>query len=99
MPDNVFWFYWDKYFDNDVCCEAINKLKLKKCSIIDILNVRGVHNKINDFIEKEKFDVLNILNEIENEINIAESLQNISEHFKENLSKLKIWQFPDDVLL
>lgn len=92
--DAIRWFYWDSRAIPAITEAAKNKLELYKreVSIFTLLDKKDVYVYINEWIEAD-FSRAKI---IFKELNQFPGKESITEHVKQNLTKLRIFQFTDE---
>lgn len=88
------WFYWTEEEDFSLCSNArlSSKLGIKDFNIVDLLEEPGISEKINEWLIGKSGEIVDsLLYELDRAITSAKP----NDNFWENLSKLKIWNFPD----
>lgn len=91
---SVNWFYWGPGSPDIIKNSAREKLNLKVYDIFHLLLSKGVYTHVNDWIEKDRTRIKTILTEL----NLFNS-EKRSDHFKQNLKNLKLFEFSDGSLL
>ena len=87
MLTNLRWFYWS---DNSLLrIPAMSKLGIATFSIVDFLKTANAFEAINNFIDGKSENAEIVLSEINTEIIVEKS----DEILKENISKLKLFEF------
>ena len=92
---DVQWFYWDDDSDSDLLSEAYEKLRIKSYDIFDLLNIPGIHEKINPWLSENKDRIKTILNEL----NIVLFKDKLTDAFITNLKNLTLIEFSNGELL
>ncbi|PWD98788.1 AAA domain-containing protein [Marinilabilia rubra] len=89
------WFYWGAEAPDLIRYKAIEKLHPLVFDIFQLLSKEGISIYVNNWIEEDKSRIEIILKELDKESH--EKVR--SEHFKQNLKNLKIFEFSDSSLL
>lgn len=92
---HITWFYWGVESPDSIRHKAIEKLKPLVFDIYQLLSKEGISIYVNSWIKEDKSRIKIILKELD-----EYSLEKVrSEHFKQNLKNLKIFEFSDGTLL
>lgn len=91
----VKWFYWGVNAPKTIIYQAVEKLSLKVFDIFKLLRIKNIYSYINEWIE-EDYSRVNLLLE---ELRVKDVDVVKSEHFKENIKKIKLFRFPDGSFL
>ncbi len=91
--NDLHWFYWS---DNSTLkLPAITKLGITTFSIIDFLKTPNAFSAINQFVNNKSENAITTLDEIDSAI----ASERTEEVLKDNLSKLKVFEFSDGSFL
>ncbi|MBX7205296.1 MAG: AAA family ATPase [Bacteroidia bacterium] len=86
---DLYWFYWSD--DSVLKLPAISKLGISTFSIVDFLKTPNAFSEINKFIGNNSENAFATLTEIDTAI-VSEKSEEV---LKENLSKIKVFEFED----
>lgn len=92
LQDVTKWFVWDSS-DIELSTEAESKLKIKRFNIIDLLQIKDISGKLNQWLDSTNYS---LIDDILNELNSQSLLTVKDDFFWNNLGALKIWEFEDD---
>jgi len=93
--ENINWFYWGDSSDFNIKNSAIEKLNIKSFDIFKLLDVKDAFIKINQWLEEDRNRVHTVLNEL----NILSDRNKVTENFKYNLTRIKLFEFTDGKFL
>ncbi|MCK7556372.1 ATP-binding protein [Chitinophaga sedimenti] len=94
LEETISWFYWDEKADYLLCKEAMSptKLLLTPFTIIDLLQVKGIFNRINEWARSDE-NIRILLDELNNKLIGYSDKTSKADIFKENISHLRTWKF------
>ncbi|SIQ53052.1 AAA domain-containing protein [Pontibacter lucknowensis] len=92
LIQTIDWFHWDRKGNDELKTEAILKLGIEEYTIIDLLHVPGIYERINRWLDGNAANCELLLQEVETCLLLNPQTDDT---FLENFSALQVWQFED----
>ncbi len=92
LVGQITWFYWDSS-EIEISEAAISKMSIQKFDLINLLQIKDIESKINQWLKRTNYSYSRIILEELNEL--FKNNKNLNETFWNNLELLKIWEFED----